>query len=138
MLKGFKDFIMRGNIVELAVAFVMGTAFATLVKTFTDAIITPILNAFPGASSNGLGFALRGGSHHDATFINLSTIINAIIVFLITAAVLYYLFVVPLERLKARTAPKEQAQPEIAEEIRLLQEIRDALRSSGSSSTSTL
>lgn len=128
MIKGFRDFIMRGNVVDLAIAVVIGTAFAAVVSAFTTAIITPIINAFPGASTAGWGFALRGGKLHDKTFINISTIINAIIVFLITAAVVYFIFVVPMQKLQARRARGIDPEPEaVPEDILLLREIRDAL-----------
>lgn len=65
MLRGFKDFPMRGNLVQLAVAFVMGLAFAQVIQTFVSAIITPIINAFPGATSNGWGFSLRAAKTAD-------------------------------------------------------------------------
>ncbi|UQX89235.1 large conductance mechanosensitive channel protein MscL [Jatrophihabitans telluris] len=128
MIKGFRDFVLRGNIVDLAIAVVIGTAFATVVKDFTSAIITPIINAFPGASANGFGFHLRGGALRDSTFINISAVINSIIVFLITAAVVYFIFVVPMQKIQARRARGETPEPEaVPEDILLLREIRDAL-----------
>lgn len=127
MLKGFKDFIMRGNVVDLAVAVVIGAAFAKVVDTFVSAIVTPILNALPGAKVDGWGFSLRGGDMASATFINFATIINALIVFLLTAAVVYFIFVVPMNKLAERR--KRGQEPEApSEDILLLQEIRDELR----------
>jgi large conductance mechanosensitive channel len=132
VIKGFKDFIMRGNIVDLAVAFVIGAAFAKMVSDFVGAIITPILNAFPGAKSNGWGFSLRGGELHDATFINISTILNSVIVFVITALVVYLLFVVPMNKLAERRKRGLEPEPEApAEDILLLQQIRDLLAARG-------
>jgi large conductance mechanosensitive channel len=127
MLKGFRDFILRGNVVELAVAFVLGTAFAKVVDTFVSAIITPIINAFPGANSKGWGFSLRGGPLEQKTFIDISTLINAVIVFVITAAAVYFVLVLPLQKLnKLRgDTPKEAAK---TDDQRLLEEIRDILR----------
>jgi len=127
MLKGFRDFILRGNVVELAVAFVIGTAFARVVATFVSAIITPIINAFPGANSKGWGFSLRGGPLEQKTFIDFSTLINAVIVFVITAAAVYFVLVLPLQKLNERrgVAPKEAAK---TDDQRLLEEIRDILR----------
>lgn len=128
MLKGFRDFIMRGNVVDLAIAVVIGTAFAEVVKTFVSSIITPILNAFPGASSNGWGFALRGGKLHDSTFINISDIINAVVVFVITAAVVYFIVVIPVQKMQALRAKGIIAEPDaVPEDVLLLREIRDAL-----------
>ena len=127
MLKGFKDFVLRGNIVELAVAFVIGTAFAKVVETFVSAIITPIINAFPGANSNGWGFSLRGGDLQGKTFIDISTLINAVIVFVITAAAVYLVLVLPLQKINERrgVTPEEAVK---TDEARLLEEIRDQLR----------
>ena len=129
MIKGFKDFIMRGNVVDLAIAVVIGTAFAAVVSAFTSAIITPILNALPGASVNGFGFSLRTAALLKAkTFIDFSVIINAIIVFLLTAAVVYFIFVVPMTKLQERRARGIEPEPEaVPEATLLLREIRDAL-----------
>jgi large conductance mechanosensitive channel len=132
MVKGFKDFVLRGNIVDLAVAFVIGAAFAKVVSDFVGAIITPIINAFPGAKSTGWGFSLRGGDLAQSTLINFSTIINSVIVFLITALVVYFVFVVPMNHLAARRKSGEEPEPEApAEDILLLQEIRDLLQARG-------
>ena len=128
MVKGFKDFIMRGNLVELAVAFVIGAAFANLVKDFIGAIVTPILNAFPGAKTTGWGFSLRGGKLEKTTFINISTVINSVVVFLMTALVVYLVFVVPMNKMVERRKRGEEPEPEEpSEEVALLQEIRDLL-----------
>ena len=127
MLKGFRDFILRGNVVELAVAFVVGTAFAKVVDTFVSAIITPIINAFPGANSKGWGFSLRGGPLEQKTFIDISTLLNAVIVFAITAAAVYFVLVLPLQKFNELRGvnPKEAAK---TDDQRLLEEIRDILR----------
>src|SRR5215471_4218007 len=108
MLKGFRDFVFRGNIVDLAVAFVIGLAFAALVQTFVGAIVKPIINAFPGANTNGWGFSLRGGDLKPKTFIDISTLVNAVIVFGLTAAIIYFILVLPNEKLRAR-----RGQPEV-------------------------
>ncbi|MDT4926029.1 MAG: large conductance mechanosensitive channel [Pseudonocardiales bacterium] len=141
MLKGFKEFIMRGNVVDLAIAVVIGTAFAAVVSTFVSSIVTPLVNAAGGKNTNGLGFSLKhtAGVEHGAaadvlgksTFINVSAIINAIIVFLITAAVVYFLFVVPMNKIQQRRARKlATGEPDPApksEDIQLLEQIRDLL-----------
>ena len=127
MLKGFKEFIMRGNVVDLAVAVVIGAAFAAIVDTVVSSIITPLLNATGGVDSEGLGFHIVSGQSD--TFVDLSAIINAIVVFLITAAVVYLIFVVPMNRLQQRRARGQEPEPEApAEDVLLLQEIRDLLR----------
>ena len=128
MLKGFRDFVMRGNIVDLAIAVVIGTAFANVVDSLVTAIITPILNALPGLSVNGLSFALRGGALAAKTTINISAIISAIIAFVLTAAVVYFVFVVPMTRIQRLRATGQAPEPEaVPEATLLLREIRDAL-----------
>jgi len=141
MLKGFRDFIMRGNVVELAIAVVIGTAFQAVVSSFVGAIITPLVNTTGGHNTNGLGFSLRHtsgvphGSKADvlgaSTFINFSTIINALIVFLSTAAVVYFLIVVPMNRIQERRAAKTaKGEPDPTpkpEDVILLEQIRDLL-----------
>lgn len=126
-MKGFKDFLFRGNVVELAVAVVVGTAFTALVNAFVSSVITPLLNAFGGANSQGLGFHIKSGQTN--TFINFSTILNAVVVFVLTAAVVYFIIVLPMnkinERRKARLGIVEDEEPTEAE---LLAEIRDELR----------
>lgn len=134
MIKGFREFILRGNLVDLAVAFVLGAAFATVVNTFVSAIVKPIISAFPGASANGWGFSLRHtdgvphGSTADAlgksTFIDFSAVLNAAIVFVITAAVVYFVFVVPMTKVRERRG--EPANPPTTDE--LLTDIRDLLQ----------
>jgi large conductance mechanosensitive channel len=127
MLKGFRDFILRGNVVELAVAFVIGTAFAKVVETFVSAIITPIINSFPGANSKGWGFSLRGGPLEQKTFIDISTLINAVVVFVITAMAVYFVLVLPLQKFNERrgSTPEEATK---TDDQRLLEDIRDILR----------
>jgi large conductance mechanosensitive channel len=136
LLKGFKAFILRGNVVDLAVAVVIGTAFAAVVSAFVGKIVTPIINAVPGASSSGLGFALRHGSKYkdpktgvNTTFVDLSGIVNAIFVFLITALVVYFAFVLPINKLNERRMRGKEEEPESkADDLLVLEEIRDLLR----------
>ncbi|MBV9592689.1 MAG: large conductance mechanosensitive channel protein MscL [Actinobacteria bacterium] len=141
MFKGFKEFILRGNVIDLAVAVVIGGAFAAVVSAFVSKIITPIINAAPGAKSQGLGFSLRHGTNfvdksgNNTTFVDLSGIINAIIVFVITAAVVYIIFVLPMNKLAERRLRGKEPEPEKkAEDVLLLEEIRDLLRAKNSAS----
>ncbi|MFC4553998.1 large conductance mechanosensitive channel protein MscL [Georgenia faecalis] len=130
MLRGFKEFIMRGNVVDLAVAVVVGSAFAAIVDTLVSNIITPLLNSFGGAQAEGLGFEIVSGN--PATYVDIAAIINAIVVFLITAAVVYFLIVAPMNTFKERRARGVEPEPEApAEDVLLLQEIRDLLRARG-------
>jgi large conductance mechanosensitive channel len=90
MLSGFKKFLMQGDLVIIAVALVVALAFSTLVKAFTDNIITPLVNAAGGkGSANGLGWTINGSR------INVGAFISAIIYFIIFIAVIYVLIVVP-------------------------------------------
>lgn len=127
MLKGFRDFVLRGNVVDLAVAVVIGTAFGAVVTAFTANVVQPLLNAVGGADASGLGFRLRPGN--DATFVDVGAVVTAALNFLIIAAVVYFLVVLPVNRLLAlrkRDVVAEPASP--PEDVRLLQEIRDLLR----------
>jgi large conductance mechanosensitive channel len=123
MLKGFKDFIMRGNVVDLAVGIVIGAAFTTLVTAFTAAFLKPLIQLLSGKKGVSAGaFYVRGVPFDWASFI------NAAITFLITAAALYFLVVFPLNKLAERRARGEEPPPTApSEEIKLLTDIRDAL-----------
>ena len=116
-MKGFKDFVMRGNLVELAVAFIIAGAFGTVVKTFTDVLMGVI--------------GKLGGKPDFSTYkpAGLSVVIflTALVSFLIVAFVVYFFVVKPYELAKARYAKvEEDAAPD--EDTLLLREIRDALR----------
>ena len=127
MLKGFKDFLFRGNIIDLATAVVIGTAFTALVTTLTKSIIEPIINALAGPDAvSGLGFEIL--SDNPATYIDLAALINALITFTIIAAVVYFLIVAPMKAVNDRLSKdSEDAPDEPSEEVVLLREIRDAL-----------
>ena len=125
MLKGFKDFILRGNVVDLAVAVVIGAAFATIVTAFTDSIIKPLINAITPASSPGLGVTLIAGK--DSTYVDFAAVITAAINFVIVAAVIYFAIVLPLNMIQERRRRGEEAGPAEPTEVELLAEIRDLL-----------
>lgn len=127
MLKGFKDFIMRGNIIDLAVAVVIGSAFAAVVSTVVTSLIEPILAATGGGSSSGIEYTIIQGN--DATVIDFSAIINAFVVFLITAAVVYFVFVMPSNKFAEYQSREQEPEPEaVAADVQVLREIRDLLR----------
>lgn len=134
MIQGFKDFILRGNVIELAIAVVIGTAFSAVVNTFVSAIVTPILNAVGSPDAGAWGIDLRAGDTVDGvdpTLINFGEIVNALIVFLVTALVVYVVFVLPMNKYNERKAKKlgiteEEAAPT---DVELLAEIRDLLKS---------
>ncbi len=117
-MKGFKDFVMRGNLVELAVAFIIGSAFATVVTAFTKIVIELLAKA--GGSPNFDAFK-PGGLQSVGPFL------TALVAFLILAFVVYFFIVKPYEAYQARTAgPAEEEAPD--QSVVLLTEIRDALR----------
>ena len=129
MLKGFKDFIMRGNVVDLAVGIVIGAAFTAVVTAFTAAFLKPLIQLMSGSSGVN-----AGAWHVGAVKFDYASFINAVITFLLTAAVLYFLVVFPLNKLAERRARGEEPPPTApSEEVKLLTEIRDALVSGRSS-----
>ena len=121
MLKGFKDFLARGNIVDLAVAVVIGTAFTGLVTKFTDSIIQPLINrigAGKDASYGILQIGIGGGQT-----IDLNVLLSAAINFFLVASVVYFLVVLPYNKIRTKGAAESAAD----KTNRLLAEIRDAL-----------
>ncbi len=125
MLKGFKDFILRGNVIDLAVAVVIGTAFTALVTAFTKLIINPLIASVGAKDSPGLGFFIRSGNK--ATFVDIGGLVTAVITFVILAAVVYFLIVVPVNAIKARRKSGEEPGPAEPTDVELLAEIRDLL-----------
>jgi large conductance mechanosensitive channel len=118
MLKGFKDFIMRGNLVELAVAFIIGGAFATVVTTFTAVILSLIAKVTGGRNPDMTSF--KPGD------VPVGAFLTAAIAFLILAFVVYFFVVTPYNRLQERMSRGEEPAPP-APDIALLTEIRDLL-----------
>ncbi|WP_435207744.1 large conductance mechanosensitive channel protein MscL [Micromonospora sp. bgisy143] len=132
MLKGFKDFIMRGNVVDLAVGVVIGAAFTGVVTQLTKSFLDPLIRVFvlliTGSDKGLAGTApeFRGIAFDWIAFV------NAVITFLLTAAALYFLVVYPMNRLAERRKRGEEPPPAApSEEVKLLTEIRDALVSAG-------
>lgn len=121
-LQGFKEFLMRGNVIDLAVAVVIGTAFTTVVTAVTKGVITPLLAVIGGPDELGLGFHLVPGKA--ATFVEVGPIITAILNFMIVAAVLYFVLIMPMRHLTNRFGTKKAAEPT---QVELLIEIRDLL-----------
>ncbi|MFF4403357.1 MscL family protein [Streptoverticillium reticulum] len=101
MLKGFKNFVMRGDIVTVAVGLIIALAFSTLIKAFTDFVINPIIASLQGGRSMGLGWQL-GHRGNKATYLDLGSFISALIYFLIFMAVVYFFIVVPYKHVQAR------------------------------------
>lgn len=118
MLQGFKEFIAKGNIVDLAVAVAIGAAFTGLVTKFTDSVIQPLIDRVGAGKESSYGILridIGGGQA-----IDLNVLLSAFINFLIVAAAIYFLVVVPYNRIRG---PKADAETE----VQLLTEIRDAL-----------
>jgi large conductance mechanosensitive channel len=127
VIQGFKNFIMRGNVVDLAVAVVIGAAFTGVVTSFTNNIVNPLIAAAGGTNVNGLAWQIVGGNRK--TVMDFGAVLTAIINFLIVALVVYFLVVVPMNLLAERRRRGEEREPQApAEDIVLLQEIRDLLR----------
>jgi large conductance mechanosensitive channel len=126
MLKGFKDFLMRGNVVDLAVAVVIGTAFAALITQFTKSFIEPLIKLLGGGGIKGGAFTVNDVAFDWAAFV------NAVILFLIVAAAVYFFVVVPMNRLLSMRKRHEEPESESpSPDVLLLTEIRDLLRAQG-------
>ena len=101
MIKGFRNFLMQGSVVTIAIGLMVALAFSTLIKAFTDAIINPILNRFQGGSGIGLGIQL-GDKGNPKTFVDIGSVLSAVIYFVVFMGVLYFLIVVPYKAIMAR------------------------------------
>ena len=128
MLDGFKKFIMRGNVIDLAVGVIIGAAFKPIIDALTDRILLRLISAIFGKPS----FNEVGTFHIGTTPIEPGVLITAVVNFLIVAAALYFCIVMPMNRLAERRK-SGQADPEEApsDEVLLLTEIRDALTNDG-------
>ena len=102
MLDGFKKFLLRGNVVDLAVAVVIGAAFKEIVDTMVKGLITPLIGIFGGVPD----FSALSFSINNSRFL-VGEFVNAIVAFVILAAVIYFIVIVPTNRLMARLMPKE-------------------------------
>lgn len=129
MLSGFRDFIMRGNVVDLAVAVVIGSAFTAIVTALTDNFIYPLIAVLGDPEVGGLAVQLKPGD--EATTIDFGAILTAVINFILIAAVVYFFIVMPMNKMqemqKRRSGVEEEA--EDPTETQLLTEIRDLLAS---------
>lgn len=128
MLQGFKDFIMRGNVVELAVAVVIGTAFTAIVDAIVNSVINPLIGAFLPSGDLAAWSITIPGLVDDAE-LGIGAIISALINFIAIAAVVYFALVLPMNKMAERRAarsPVVQEEPAPTQE-ELLTEIRDLL-----------
>lgn len=129
MLKGFRDFILRGNVIELAVAVVIGTAFTAIVTAFSENIINPLIASIGSTEVECLGFHIRAGNA--ATFVDFGAVITAAINFLIIAAIVYFVLVAPMNKLSETLAKRKRVEEDetpASIEAELLTEIRDLLQ----------
>jgi len=132
MFKGFRDFIMRGNVVDLAVAVVIGAAFTAVVSAIANGLIMPLVRVILGGNADNLG----GQVTINGQVFDFAIVINATITFLITAAVVYFVFVLPMNTYRERKERGKPTSSELeAQEVLLLREIRDLLAGRGSGET---
>ncbi|MCP9962623.1 large conductance mechanosensitive channel protein MscL [Streptomyces somaliensis] len=138
VLEGFKAFLMRGNVVDLAVAVVIGAAFTNIVNAIVKGVISPVVGAFGTKSLDGYQSCLKGpcvvkgGEVTSGVAILWGSVLSATLTFLITAAVVYFLMVLPMAKYLARKAAREKElrgdgdSVEVTE-LDVLKDIRDAL-----------
>jgi large conductance mechanosensitive channel len=117
--------LLRGNVIDLAVAVIIGVAFGLVVSAFTDKVVKRLINAITPVSS--LGFTVISG---DTTYVDFAAVITAVIDFVLVALVVYVVIVVPMNAIKARRKRGEEAGPTEPTDDELLTETRDLLRSS--------
>lgn len=138
VLTGFKEFLMRGNVVELAVAVVVGTAFSKIVDSVVKGLINPLVGAIGGQALDEYSWCVSGpcevdpatGDMIQGVQISWGAVVGAAITFLITAAVVYFLMIMPMNRYKERQAARHPAAPDAPAgptEVELLAEIRDLM-----------
>jgi large conductance mechanosensitive channel len=111
LIKGFKNFLLRGDVVVIAIGLMVALAFSTLIKAFTDAIINPFLNRLQGSSGIGLGIQL-GDKGNAKTFVDIGALLSAIVYFLVFMGVLYFIVVVPYKAIMARRGAAVFGDPE--------------------------
>lgn len=121
MWKGLRDFLMRGNVVDLAVAVIIGTAFGQVMNSLVADVITPLIGALGGAPDFS---GIKLGP------VALGKFLNALLNFLIVGTAVYFLVVVPMQRAQKRfqKTAQETPPPEPPEEVRLLREILEELK----------
>lgn len=122
MLSDFKAFLMRGNVVDLAVAVVIGAAFTKIVTAITEGLITPLVGMVVGKDFTEMTFKINGSTFY------YGLVIDAAIAFVAVAAVVFFLVVKPMQAIAARRAAGEEPEPAaVSDETALLTEIRDLL-----------
>ncbi|MEV3990403.1 MscL family protein [Streptomyces sp. NPDC049837] len=139
LLEGFKAFLLRGNVIDLAVAVVIGAAFTNIVNAIVRGVISPVVGAFGTKNLESYRSCLKGpcqvndnGEVVEGVAILWGSVLSATLSFLITAAVVYFLMVLPMAKYLARRAALEKEKRGVEEtleitELEVLKEIRDAL-----------
>ncbi|UZJ30958.1 large conductance mechanosensitive channel protein MscL [Streptomyces endophytica] len=136
VLQGFKDFLMRGNVIELAVAVVVGAAFTNIVNAVVKGVINPIVGALGSQNLDNYKACLttchtdkKTGAFTDGIYILWGSVLSSALTFLITAGVVYFLMILPMNKWKERQAARKPVDdtPLALTEVELLTEIRDAL-----------
>lgn len=133
MLKGFRDFILRGNVIDLAIAVVIGIAFGAVVSAFATDFIGGLIGVIGGTPDFGTAGITANGSK-----IIIGSTINALIDFVIVAAVIYFVIVVPMNKFAERRKRGELPADAVPTSEELLSEIRDLLRAQATGSAPTI
>lgn len=134
MIGEFKKFILKGNVVDLSTGVIIGAAFGSIVTAFTKGIIEPVLKSLGGNPNVSLGIRIGEFVNEKGekvpNMLDIGMVINALIGFLITAAVIFFLIVKPANKLMALMQKQEAAAPPppVPEDVKLLTEIRDLLK----------
>ena len=128
MLKGFKEFIARGNVIDLATAVVIGAAFTGLVTSFTENVVQPLVDRVGAGGDREYGILKIpiGGDQ----FLDFNAVLSSAVNFLIVAAVVYFVIIVPYKKLKERDPKVEESETELT----VLTQIRDLLSENGNGS----
>ncbi|GGP36990.1 large conductance mechanosensitive channel protein MscL [Streptomyces melanogenes] len=140
LLDGFKAFLLRGNVIDLAVAVVIGAAFTAVVNSVVKGVINPLVGAFGTKDLNSYSSCLKGPCAFDPKTgeavsgipIMWGLVLSAVLSFIITAAVVYFLMVLPMAKYLAKRVQRDKAKEGVQEtlevsELEVLKEIRDAL-----------
>lgn len=130
MLSGFRDFILRGNVIELATAVIVGAAFTNVVTAISDRVINPLIAAVGSPDTPALQWTIRPGL--EATTVDLGSVITALINFLIVAGVVYFIIIAPMNKLNDLRGKTDETPPTMEE---LLTEIRDLLQAQNAGQT---
>jgi large conductance mechanosensitive channel len=124
MLNGFKEFISRGNAIDMAVGIIIGGAFTPIVTAITENVLLPLIAAIFGQPNFDTiaQFTVNGST------ISPGTIVTALVNFLLVAAALYFFVVVPMNKLAERRSTGEEEEAEMADDVKVITEIRDLLQ----------